>query len=227
MAAPPAAPGTHYGGYGSVPYGAALPYVAPPTPAPSWDTAALAQHFTNMTLQQPAPEWVMDSGATAHLSSDAGILSSLSHHPIYRHVVVGDGSTVPVTTSGHSSLPSLFPNRPLHLRHVLVTPSIIKNLISVRKLTTDNLVSVEFDPLGVSVKDLRSKEVIARFNSSGDMYTVHAASPTPQVHAMIPSISLWHRRFGHPNSATTTTLLHEFQLPHVRESHDSALCQSC
>ncbi|XP_073362574.1 uncharacterized protein [Aegilops tauschii subsp. strangulata] len=72
MAAPPAAPGAPYGGYGSAPYGAVLPYAAPPTPAPSWDTAALAQHFTNMTLQQPAPEWVMDSSATAHLSSDAG-----------------------------------------------------------------------------------------------------------------------------------------------------------
>ncbi|XP_020181707.1 uncharacterized protein [Aegilops tauschii subsp. strangulata] len=72
MAAPPAALGAPYGGYGPASYGAVLPYAAPTTPAPSWDTAALAQHFTNMTLQQPAPEWVMDSGATAHLSSDAG-----------------------------------------------------------------------------------------------------------------------------------------------------------
>ncbi|KAM0893312.1 hypothetical protein ACQ4PT_025188 [Festuca glaucescens] len=141
--APPPGYGAPPSSYGVPPYGAPptgiAPHVhahfaTPPTSAPSWDTAALSQHFTNMALQQLQPEWVMDSGATAHLSSNAGILNSLSPHPMYRHVVVGDGSTVPVTTSGHSSLPSNLPNHPLHLRHVLVTPRIIKNLISVHQI---------------------------------------------------------------------------------------------
>jgi hypothetical protein len=116
--------------------------------AQSWDSSTLAQHFTNLTLQQPPSEWVMDSGATAHLSNDAGILSSLSPHPIYRHVTVGDGSFIPVSTAWHASLPSFFSNRPLHLRDVLVTPRIIQNLVSVRQFTTDNNCSVDFDPFG-------------------------------------------------------------------------------
>ena len=227
MAAPPAAPGTHYGGYGSVPYGAALPYAAPPTPAPSWDTAALAQHFTNMTLQQPAPEWVMDSGATAHLSSDAGILSSLSPHPIYRHVVVGDGSTVPVTTSGHSSLPSLFPNTPLHLRHVLVTPSIIKNLISVRQFTTDNHCIVAFDPFGFSVKDLHSRREILRCNSTGELYTF-TCPPPPRTLAMLTAPhDVWHRRLGHPGHDAYRRLSEHISLPCIRQINPSPLCHAC
>ena len=59
---------------------------------------------------------------------------------------------------------------PLHLHDVHVSPSLIKNLVSVRKLTRDNHVSVEFDPLGFSIKDLRNKEVLLRSESSGDLY---------------------------------------------------------
>jgi hypothetical protein len=50
---------------------------APPTPetspyasVQSWDTSALAQHFNNLTLQPPPPEYVFDSGATTHLVND-------------------------------------------------------------------------------------------------------------------------------------------------------------
>ena len=90
---------------GGVPHGASSTL---PASAPSRDPAALAQYFTNMT-QQPSPSaWAMDSGATAHLSKDAGILSTLSSHPMYSHVTVGDGSSVPVSSAGHASLPSLF-----------------------------------------------------------------------------------------------------------------------
>nr|GEX07902.1 hybrid signal transduction histidine kinase M [Tanacetum cinerariifolium] len=42
---------------------------------------------------------------------------------------VGDGRFIPVTKSGHSVLSTLF--RPLRLYNVLITPNIVKNLISV------------------------------------------------------------------------------------------------
>jgi hypothetical protein len=113
-----------YAGY--VAPNAALPhvghtafYVAPPASAQIWAPSS-------------STEWVFDSSATAHLSKDAGILHSLSLHPVYRHVTVGDGSSVPVSSSGHASIPSFLSNHPLHLCDVLVTPRIIKNLVSVR-----------------------------------------------------------------------------------------------
>ena len=154
-ASPTARPSTapHGQAFYGAPYGVASSYTAPPASAHTWDPSALAQPFTNMTLQPPTPEWVMDSGATAHLSNNPGILSSLSSHPPYRHVTVGDGSSVSVSASGHASLPSSFSDRSLHLRNVLVTPRIIKNLVSVRQFTTDNNCSVNFDPFGFFVKD--------------------------------------------------------------------------
>jgi hypothetical protein len=83
-------------------------YVAPPASAQTWAPSS-------------PTEWVFDCSATAHLSKDVGILHSFSPHPV-RHITVGDGSSVPVSSSSHASLPSFLSNRPLHLhlRDVLV-----------------------------------------------------------------------------------------------------------
>ena len=169
----------------------------------------------------------MDSGATAHLSSDASILSSLSHHPIYRHVVVGDGSIVPVTTSGHSSLPSLFPNRPLHLHHVLVTPSIIKNLISVRQFTTDNHYIVAFDAFGFFVKDLHSRREILRCNSTGELYTFTCPPPPRALATITTPHDVWHHRLGHPGHDAYRRLSQHISLPCIRQINHTTLCHAC
>ena len=66
----------------------------------------------------------------------------LRHH---QHRVLGDGSSIPIYCVGQAQLPSS--TKPLLLRDVLVAPALIKNLISVRQFTCDNLVSAEFDPL--------------------------------------------------------------------------------
>jgi hypothetical protein len=58
------------------------------------------------------------------------------------HVIVGSGASVPVTHTGMFLVPTSA--APLHLNNVLVCPSFIKNLVSVRALTRDNPVTVEF-----------------------------------------------------------------------------------
>ncbi|GJX38164.1 ribonuclease H-like domain-containing protein [Tanacetum coccineum] len=64
------------------------------------------------------------------------------------------------------------PHKPLHLHHVLVTPNIIKNLISVRQFTHDNNVSVDFDAYGFSIKDYQTRRLLLRCDSTGDLYPV-------------------------------------------------------
>jgi hypothetical protein len=49
-------------------------------------------------------------------------------------IVVGNGATLPVVGTGYSTIPG-----PFHLNDVLIAPNIIKNLLSIRKFTTDNL----------------------------------------------------------------------------------------
>ena len=89
------------------------------------------------------------------MASSPGILSSYTTLHVPRHIVVGNGQTFPATCSGSTAIATAASL--VHLTNVLIAPHLIKNLISVRALTRDNLVSVEFDPWGFSIKDLRTR----------------------------------------------------------------------
>ncbi|XP_021738811.1 uncharacterized protein LOC110705278 [Chenopodium quinoa] len=101
-----------------------------------------------LSLTPPDENWYMDTGATSHMTSQQGTLSSYFNLSNNRNIIVGNGSGIPIRGFGQTSLP------PFTLKNVLHAPNLIKNLISVRKFTCDNLVSIEFDLFGFSVKDL-------------------------------------------------------------------------
>ena len=69
----------------------------------------------------------------------------------------------------------------LRLNNVLVSPQLIKNLISVRQFTIDNNCFEEFDPAGCSVKVLPSRTEIVRCNSSGPLYPLRL----PPAHSLV------------------------------------------
>ena len=99
---------------------------------------------------------------------------------------------------------------PFHLNNILHAPKLIKNLIFVRKFTTDNSVSVAFDPLGFSVNDLQTGAKLMQCDNIGDLYPLISNNPvTPQVNnsALIANSSdLWHTRLGHPGDAILRSL---------------------
>ena len=103
------------------------------------------------------------------MSSSDGILLQRLPTSI-SSVLVGNGSSIPVACHGHSILSTKTSN--FALNNVLVVPSIVQNLLSVRQFTHDNHCSIEFDALGFSVKDLSTGRVMLRCNSTGDLYTL-------------------------------------------------------
>lgn len=110
----------------------------------------------------------MDTGATSHMSNAPGTFPHLTRSMFNSSITVGNGARLPVSHMAAASIPTH--STPLHLNNVLISPSLVKNLISVRKLTCDNNVSIEFDPRGFSVKDLPTSQVMLRCESSGDLY---------------------------------------------------------
>jgi hypothetical protein len=128
--------------------------------------------------------WVADSGASNHTTSDTGNLTYV-HPPTFTDpssIIVGNRSALSVTSVGDSALPSLF-----YLNHVLVTSDIIQNLLPVRRFTTNNWCSIEFDSFDLSVKDLSTRNMITRCNSSGPLYTMCLSShPTPSPPVSTP-----------------------------------------
>ncbi|KAD4385470.1 hypothetical protein E3N88_25638 [Mikania micrantha] len=120
------------------------------------------------------------------------------------------------------------PFPPLQLNNILLAPHLIKNLLSVRRLTTDNMISIEFDPFGFLVKDYQTRIPILRCNSTGDLYPLSlpaAQFTTPTTFAAL-SQDLWHRRLGHPGSSLLRVLNKEHSIS-VAKVFDKRLCQSC
>lgn len=154
------------------------------------------------------------------MTSDADILS----HPFTSSsvspssIIVGNGSFSPVTSTSATNL-----SPKLRLNNVLVSPNLIKNLISVRQFTSDNNCSVEFDPLGCSVKDLPSRREIIRCDSSGPLYPLRLPTSSSLATA---TPSLWHQRLGHPGHEVLSTLACLSAIPCNKGAGDST-CHAC
>jgi hypothetical protein len=191
----------------------------------------LGQRLPRRSLQHhgddpPSSDWVIDSGASYHTTPTVGTLSR-SHplrpsHPC--SIVVGNGSTLPVTSVGASVLPG-----PFYFNDVLVAPHITHNLLSVRRFTTDNSCSVEFDPSGFSVKDLVTRTPLARYDSSEPLYTLRSSTTgasLPPVLVSTTSSTTWHRRLGHPGPDVMTKITSSLDLSCSR-GHFEGLCHAC
>jgi hypothetical protein len=112
----------------------------------SFHQSALISALHGLSIA-PNGAWVADSGASAHMTANHGNLLHSRPADHLASVIVGNGSSLQITHRGTSSLFS--PSRTFHLNDVLVTPNIVKDLLSVRRFTTDNSLSMEFDPFGV------------------------------------------------------------------------------
>lgn len=198
------------------------------TQRPLMTPTDLASSYSTMSLPNPDNQWYLDSGATSHMKNNSGTLLPLFNLSTKSHILVSNGHRIPVTGYGHSTLPH--PTQPLVLRDVLLAPQIIKNLISVHRFTSDNSVSIEFDPFGFSVKDLHTGSIITRCDSPGDLYPVTTAKSTPStcLATSLTAVSptTWHNRLGHPG-APVFSLLKSRNLIHCNKEQDSMVCTAC
>jgi hypothetical protein len=195
----------------------------------SWNKQPLAHAFhTTMMVPPAVSDWVADFDASNHTTSSVSNLTSI-RPPLPTDpssIIVGNGSSLPVTSVGNTVFLGSF-----YLHNVLVTPDIIQNLLSIRRFTTDNWYSMEFDPYDLSVKDLSSQNVIARCNSSGPLYTMYLPShsaPSPcdaPAAALAASVSTWHRRLGHAGVDALSKLSSDSSVVCSARTHD--FCHTC
>ncbi|GKE51743.1 ribonuclease H-like domain-containing protein, partial [Tanacetum coccineum] len=164
----------------------------------------------------------MDTGSSSHLNNYVTSLSIVLNSCMYSSVSVGDDHSIPVTNTGHSILPT--PSKYLRLNNILITPYIVKNLISVCQFVRDNDCTIEFDSFGFSVKDFMTRWVLLRYDSIGDLYLVTALSPIS--HAFLVSQYMWHQRLGHPGSDVLHRLVSNNGISCNKEK-PLVLCHAC
>jgi hypothetical protein len=202
-----------------------------------WEQQPLAHSFNTMALHPPSSlvqDWVTDSGVTHHTTPSVGNISTpgplTSSNP--SSIIVGNGSSLPVTSVGNSVLPRSF-----YLNNILLAPDMVQSLLSDRHFINDNWCSMEFDPFGLSVKDLSTQNMIVRLNSTGLLYTLRlpgstttspdtmaALAATPHALAVVAP-TMRHHRLSHPSPDALSSLSTSSFIHCTNNKHD--LCHAC
>jgi hypothetical protein len=128
---------------------------------------------------------------------------------------------------------------PFYLNNILLTSNIVESLLSVHHFTTNNWCSMEFDPFGLSVRNLTTKNVIAKLNSTDLLYLLHLPRSTtssrmspcamsfvaaPRILAVITT-SPWHHRLGNPVPNVLSSLSRSSFISYNSTTHD--FCHAC
>ena len=109
--------------------------------------------------------WIIDSGATDHMTPHSSYFSSYTTSSGNQHITVANGSHNPVTGCGNIHLqPSL------HLKNVLHVPSLSNNLLSIHKVTQDLNCAVTFFHSHCVFQDLATGRTIGIAKEQDGLY---------------------------------------------------------
>ena len=149
--------------------------------------------------------WIIDSGATNHMTFDSRQVSPLkssSQHSIS----TANGTSIPIIGEGSLSLTNT-----LNLDSILVVPSLNYNLLSISQITIALFCVVIFWPKFCVFKDIRTRQTIGCGVRRGKLYYLDLVSKSSDELCQAIKIGgswkkkeegkseiwLWHRRLGH------------------------------
>ena len=178
----------------------------------------------NSSNHHDEDKWIIDSGATNHMTFDPADFSHTTE-PQRTRIANANGDTFPVMGAGTVTLSSS-----LTLSHTLLVPSLSNKLMSVSQVTEALNCLVLMYSNVCFLQDVLSKEIIGRGTKRGGLYYLDdfnygRANHVFQQHSSKErEIWLWHRRLGHPSFGY---LRHLF--PNLfSTSKDSVFsCQTC
>ncbi|OAY25546.2 hypothetical protein MANES_17G047850v8 [Manihot esculenta] len=149
--------------------------------------------FTYLTKFLPNGSWILDSGASDHISGNPSLFSTLVLPSTPSKVTLANGSQTQVKGIGNVYL---LPSIPL--TNVLFTPDYPYNLISVSKLTKDLHCSVIFTTESVVVQDRSTGKMIGAGYESQELY-YFSTSNSPIAFVSSTSTELIHSHRGQPS----------------------------
>ncbi|KAI0520011.1 hypothetical protein KFK09_007476 [Dendrobium nobile] len=172
-------------------------------PSPSNNRTLHTQNQPNSTT-----DWVLDLGATTHLTSDLSNLQLSAPYQGIDTVSRASGSTLPIFHNGAGILPLPNTSYKLQLNHLLHVLSLTHNLLSISRLTIDNNCSISFDTNGFVIKDLRDNQILLRGHNHDGIYPLHTphSNSVQALSSRLDDASLWHARLVHPHHRTMTII---------------------
>ncbi|XP_074296990.1 uncharacterized protein LOC141627659 [Silene latifolia] len=122
-------------------------------------------HVFTVCKSHYASTWLVDSGASDHMTYNIDLLSDIHIFAKPVSVVLPDGSIKYVHKKGTVNL-----THNIKLHNVFYLPDFRQNLLSISKLLDHNNLSVLFTSLGCVFQDLLNDKIVAKGRRIGDLY---------------------------------------------------------
>ena len=139
-------------------------------------TTLIESGKTNTRFIFSSSTWVIDFGATDHMTSNFSLFTMFQSHPSTSTAILVDGSTSCVLTSG-----TIHPTPLITLTFVLSLPQFSFNLVSMSKLTRTLNCGISFFLDHCLIQDLSTKRIIDRGCESGGLYILETEVPKSVV----------------------------------------------
>ncbi|CAI5984135.1 unnamed protein product [Closterium sp. NIES-64] len=144
--------------------------------------------------------WLLDTGATQHMTPHAELLEDVLADAPIKRVVFGNQDSLEV--EGRGTLRIAVDGGPMTINNVLVVPGLGANLLSVSQLTTKGMrVNIEGAVMTLSTS---SGRFIGKAHQDGGLFKLVATPNLASAHAAVakPSLEMWHNRYGHLSAST-------------------------
>jgi GAG-pre-integrase domain len=158
--------------------------------------------------------WVIDSGATDHMTWDQNKLQNIIPTVEPQHILVANRNKVQIKGLGTTKLLTK------DIQNILYLPAFNSNLLSISKITRDLNCKVIFSPHEVIFQDQESGKKIGEDFFKNGLY--YLKEPINKCHVSLSPINretLLHWRFGHPSDQVLNNLF-SYNL-------DSSNCDVC
>jgi hypothetical protein len=156
-------------------------------------------HYSTLTGTLEDDMWIIDSGASRHMTRDQARLSNLNEKKTTYKVELGDKNTYPVEGIGQASV-KLKTGNNVHLSNVLYVPGLEKNLVSISFLEYkgNKIAFVDGNVLSwPRDSNIENARVIG--THEGRLYRLLEQNDKALVHDEVIPNEIWHKRYAHIN----------------------------
>jgi hypothetical protein len=184
-------------------------------------------HYSTLTGMIEDDMWIIDSGASRHMTGDQARLSNLNEKKTSHKVDLGDKITYPVEGFGQASVKLKTCNN-VHLSNVLYVLGLEKNLVSISFLE-DKGNQIDFvDGKVLSWhKDSSIENARVIGTREGNLYRLLEQNEESLVHDEVNPNDIWHKRYTHINYQTLPFLKKMVEgIPELQSTHEG-ICKGC
>jgi transposase InsO family protein len=171
--------------------------------------------------------WLIDSGASKHMTGQRDILSCLSEKKFSHEVTLGDDYQYPIKGVGESNY-KLNSRTPMKMNDVLDVPGLTKNLLSISALEKKGFRVAFIDgEVLMWAKGKTMEEPIVIGKEEGGLYKLKGHSEAAMTHSIENPCELWYRRLAHINYKALPYVSKAVTgLPELKVDHEG-VCNGC